>query len=85
MSNILNKKTTSDLKPTLSKMCYFISAIGALNWGSIGLFELNFVEFLIAPHRARWVYLIVGISGIFVLIDLLGPFFSNQGGRKIGQ
>jgi len=54
---------------TLYKTCLIISIIGCLNWGLVGLFNFNLVEFLFGDGTllTRIVYVIVAIAGI---IDL---------------
>ncbi len=49
-----------------------LAIVGALNWGSIGLFNLNLVRSLFGPSRAieRSVYTIVGIAGLFLAFTL---------------
>lgn len=41
--------------------------IGALNWGLVGLFEFNLVDFLfgVGSILARIVYSLVGIAGLW--------------------
>ncbi|MGI5825957.1 MAG: DUF378 domain-containing protein [Patescibacteria group bacterium] len=43
--------------------------IGALNWGAIGLFGLNFVEaiFGIATIITRIIYILVGLAGLYLI------------------
>lgn len=43
--------------------------IGAINWGLIGLFEFNLVDFLfgIGTVLSRIVYVLVGISGLWCI------------------
>jgi uncharacterized membrane protein YuzA (DUF378 family) len=42
--------------------------IGGLNWGLVGLFQLNIVEVLFGfyPIIARLIYVVVGLSAIYV-------------------
>lgn len=51
-----------------------IGIVGALNWGFIGLFDFNLVTFLFGTGSMliRLVYILVGISGIYML-----SFFSK--------
>lgn len=51
-----------------------IGIVGALNWGLIGLFDFNLVTFLFGTGSmlTRLVYILVGISGIYML-----SFFSR--------
>lgn len=46
-----------------------IAVIGALNWGLIGLFRLDLVALLFGQMSliSRIVYVLVGISGIYLL------------------
>lgn len=43
--------------------------IGAINWGLIGLFEFNLVDFLfgIGTVLSRIIYVLVGISGLWCI------------------
>ncbi|WP_416326156.1 DUF378 domain-containing protein [[Eubacterium] hominis] len=51
-----------------------ITIIGAINWGLIGVFDFNLVTFLFQTGSwiTRIVYILVGISGIYLL-----SFFSK--------
>lgn len=46
-----------------------IGIVGAINWGLIGLFDFNLVSFLFGSGSmlTRLVYIVVGISGIYML------------------
>jgi uncharacterized protein len=47
--------------------------IGALNWGLVGLFDVNLVEEIFGTGTvADVVYVIVGIAGLAMLPRLLG-------------
>ena len=49
--------------------------VGALNWGLMGLFQVDLVATLFGGPQAalsRLVYLLVGVSGLYQLIPLLG-------------
>ena len=43
---------------------YFLVLLGALNWGLVGLFDFNLVEFMLGDMTllARFVYGLIGIS-----------------------
>lgn len=51
---------------TLYKTTLVLAIIGCINWGLVGIFNFNFVEFLFgnATILTRVVYVIVAISGI---------------------
>ena len=46
--------------------------IGAINWGLIGLFQFNLVEFLFGAMTilSRITYILVGISGLWCIRKL---------------
>jgi uncharacterized protein len=48
---------------------FILVIVGALNWGIFGLFKLNLVELLLGsmPIIANLVYILVGISGVYLL------------------
>lgn len=50
-----------------------IAIIGAINWGLVGFFKLDLVEFLFGNMTllSRVIYAVVGISGLY-LISLFG-------------
>lgn len=43
-----------------------IAAVGAINWGLIGVLDFNAVEYLFGG-QARAIYLIIGIAGLYTL------------------
>lgn len=49
----------------LQKIALVFTIIGAINWGLIGLFDFNLVEFLFGTDiLAKIIYSIVGIAGL---------------------
>lgn len=52
--------------------CLFltIGTVGAINWGLIGLFDFNLVTFLFGFNSLaeRGVYVLVGLSGLYMLM-----------------
>ena len=54
---------------TLYKIALAISIIGCINWGLVGIFDFNLVEYLFGDGSllTRFVYILVLISG---LIDI---------------
>ncbi len=51
---------------TLQKICLVLVIIGAINWGLVGLFDINLVSTLFGIDNivTRIVYVLVGIAGI---------------------
>ena len=60
---------------TLQKVALVITIIGAVNWGFIGIFDLNLVDaiFGVGSALSRLIYTLVGITG---LINI-GLLFTN--------
>lgn len=56
-----------------------IAIIGAVNWGLIGLFRFDLVAFLFGDMSwfSRIVYVLVGISGLYLI-----SFFLHLGDSK---
>ena len=50
----------------------FLTVIGAINWGLIGFFEFDLVEFLFGTMTtfSRIIYGIIGICGIYMLTTI---------------
>lgn len=46
---------------------FLLLAVGGLNWGLVGLFDLNLVEVLLGgwPMLVRLVYVLVGLSAVY--------------------
>lgn len=51
---------------TLQKVCLVVTIIGALNWGFIGLLDINIVESIFGAGSviARIIYSLVGLTGL---------------------
>lgn len=51
---------------TLQKVALVLTIIGAVNWGLIGLFDMNLVALLFGEGTflSRTVYTLVGIAGL---------------------
>lgn len=50
---------------------YALMVIGALNWGLVGLLDINLVEMLLgfSPMLVKIVYIVVGLSALIELIS----------------
>ena len=51
---------------TLQKVCLVVTIIGAINWGFVGLLEVNLVEALfgVGTVVSRIIYSLVGLTGL---------------------
>ncbi|MFC0188772.1 DUF378 domain-containing protein [Fictibacillus aquaticus] len=56
----------------LKKLASLLVIIGALNWGLVGLFGFNLVTeiFGSASTLTKVVYTLVGVSGLWMAVDL---------------
>ena len=61
---------------TLYKIALAISIIGCINWGLVGLFDFNLVEYLFGDGSflTRFVYILVLISGLIDIGLLMKDF-----------
>ena len=61
---------------TLYKICLALIIIGAINWGMIGVFDVNLVSLIFGEKSiiTNIVYALVGLSGLFCIGLLLKPF-----------
>ena len=54
----------------MDKICLALTIIGALNWGSIGLFKFDIVAWICGGQGSLWariIYTIVALAGIWCL------------------
>ncbi len=53
----------------LGKLAFILVVVGGLNWGLVGAFNWNLVDAILGsvPAIARVVYVLVGLSALFVL------------------
>ena len=51
---------------TLQKVCLVVTIIGALNWGFVGLLDINLVDLLFGGGSvvSRIIYSLVGLTGL---------------------
>lgn len=60
----------------LNKIALIVTIIGALNWGSIGLFQFDLVAWACgspASLLARIIYTVVALAGIWCITLLFKP------------
>ena len=58
----------------LNKVALLLTIIGALNWGSIGLFKFDIVGWLFGGQAAlmsRLIFTLVGIAGLWCIALLI--------------
>lgn len=53
----------------LHMVSFILVVVGALNWGFIGLFNVNLLSMLgVTGGMANTVYILVGLSGLYLLL-----------------
>lgn len=62
----------------LNTIVMVLCAVGAINWGLVGLLNLNVVAELggllgVRELFSRIVYVIIGVAGVLLLIQLIQP------------
>jgi len=62
----------------LNSLALILVIIGALNWLLIGLFGFDLVASVFASAFSRIIYLLVGISGFWLLFTLLPRVVSGE-------
>ncbi|MCQ2448244.1 MAG: DUF378 domain-containing protein [Oscillibacter sp.] len=66
----------------LDRIALTLAIIGALNWGSIGLFAFDLVAFLFGGQMAalsRVIYALVGLAGLWCITLLFRDTEENRG------
>jgi uncharacterized membrane protein YuzA (DUF378 family) len=65
-----SRATSSKMKMnSLQMISWLLVTIGAINWGLVGLANINLVEALLGswPALVQIVYILVGLSGLYSL------------------
>lgn len=52
---------------TLDTVAMLLVIVGALNWGLVGLLDLNLVSSVLGATLAKFVYILVGVGGVLAL------------------
>jgi uncharacterized membrane protein YuzA (DUF378 family) len=54
----------------LHMVAFLLVVVGALNWGLVGLLNMNLVTLLVGswPMLEKLVYILVGVSGVYLLV-----------------
>ena len=72
----------------LNVLTLVLVVVGALNWGLVGLFQFDLVAGLFGGQDAalsRIVYALVGISGIYQILDFAGITSVIGGERNVAS
>jgi len=54
----------------INRLAEILVLIGAINWGLVGLFKFNLVDYLFKPDSllTKIIYTLVGLSGLYILL-----------------
>ena len=68
-----------------SKLCILLLVIGGLNWGLVGIFNFNFVDFVFgtASIFTRITYIVVGLAALYIVVR--SPFLLMAGRGEKSQ
>lgn len=57
----------------VGKIAYILIVIGAINWGLVGLLNLDLVATIFGsiPLLAKIIYILVGVSGLYALFCMI--------------
>ena len=64
---------------TLRFIAFLLTVVGAINWALVGLFHFDLVAALFGNMSliTRILYILVGISGAYILVDMHGHLFDE--------
>jgi uncharacterized protein len=70
LTNVGAKKEVKKMKE-LQKIAKILVIIGALNWGLMGLFDLNVITAIFSNMAGfeKIIYALIGISGVSVMLS----------------
>lgn len=56
----------------LHMVAYALLWVGGLNWGLVGLFNMNLVETILGMGIAKLVYILVGVAAVYTVATHMG-------------
>lgn len=56
----------------LHMVAYILLWVGGLNWGLVGLLNMNLVESILGMDLAKMVYIVVGLATVYVVATHMG-------------
>lgn len=59
---------------TLAQVAFILTIIGGINWGLVGLLDLNLVTAVLGTSESlvKIVYILIGASAVYVLLKRWG-------------
>ncbi len=77
VQNYIKVKGGVSLIGILDKVSLFLTILGSLNWGCVGLFSFNVVDYLLGGPQSllsRAVYVVIAASGIWCITLLFKDY-----------
>ena len=66
----------------LDKIALILAIIGGLNWGSIGLFQFDFVGWLLGGSASIWSRIVFTLVGVAAVCGIPGLFGDDETGGE---
>ena len=70
---------------TFYKICLILMIVGGINWGLVGLFQFDFVGWLLGGSASIWsriVFTLVGIAALFIILAFILIMYSPRKPRN---
>ena len=58
-----------EIRDALFSIAVIFTLLGALNWGLIGLFDIDLVKLIFPPSLVHSIYLLIGIMALYVIVS----------------
>ncbi|TSC87569.1 MAG: hypothetical protein G01um10147_547 [Microgenomates group bacterium Gr01-1014_7] len=72
MSMLEVDKEGGERMKILHMASYALLWVGGLNWGLVGLFNMNLVENILGMGIAKLVYILVGVAAVYTVATHMG-------------
>ena len=63
---------------TFYKVCLILMIIGGINWGLVGLFQFDFVGWLLGGSSSIWSRIVFTVVGIAAVCGIPGLFVDEE-------
>ena len=65
---------------TFYKICLILMIVGGINWGLVGLFQFDFVGWLLGGSASIWSRIVFTLVGVAAVCGIPGLFTDETGG-----
>ena len=66
---------------TFIKICLILMIVGGINWGLVGLFQFDFVGWLLSGSASIWSRIVFTLVGVAAVCGIPGLFTDETGNR----